>query len=248
MDREDIDEAAILCKGLCLQHGYFAIENLDFELKKGYITGLIGRNGAGKTTLIKMIGNSIDREQGMIYYDGMVYNGHEVLVKKKISIVYSKPNINLNATPKNIACALDIIEPWFSYEYFSEKMFQLKLDDKMKLRKYSNGMLKKFMLILALSRRPEILILDEPTSEVDPVSRVEMLDMIQEFMEDENHTVLFSTHITSDLDKIADYVTMIQDGKILFSDEKESLKKQFSSGVNLPSIEEIMCRESLKGE
>lgn len=248
MDNREEIESVISCKGICIQLGNFKMEYLDFELKKGYITGLIGRNGVGKTTLIKLIGDCIEREQGMIQYDGLLLHEHEEEVKKKMSIVYSMPNFSLNVTPKSIVRAIDAVEPWFDYEYFSEKMYQMGLNDRTILRKYSTGMLKKFMLILALSRCPEILILDEPTSEVDPVSRAEMLDLIQEFMEDENHTVLFSTHITSDLDKIADYIVMIDDGKIIFSEEKESLKQQFSSKDVLPSIEDIMCKEAMKGE
>ncbi len=133
-----------------------------------------------------------------------------------------------------------MFEESFDMTFFHEKMTQLDLNPNRGLHMYSAGMLKKFMLIVTLARRPQILILDEPTSGVDPVSRIEMLDLIQEFMENENHTVLFSMHITSDLDKIADYIVLTEKGKILFIKEKEELKAAYKTGDVLPTMEEIM--------
>lgn len=231
---------AIKCSNLCLTSGNFNIRDLNLEIQKGCITGLIGKNGAGKTTLIQMISDLIDRNSGTILIDGLTFAEHEAEIKKKLSVVYDRPNFNLSVTPAKLVKGIKAMEPWFDSNYFYEKMTQLKLDSNLKIKKYSGGMVKKLLLILALSRRPDILILDEPTSEVDPISRNEMLEIIQEFMVEESHTVLFSTHITSDLDKVADYIVMIEDGRIIFSEEKENLKAKFQSGGLLPAIEDIM--------
>jgi ABC-2 type transport system ATP-binding protein len=235
-----MNKSAIVCKNLCFQTGNFKIENLNIELKKGFITGLIGRNGAGKTTLIKIIANLYERICGSILYDGLNYWENEIEIKKRLSIVYDRSNFSNGATPIKLVNGIKTIEPWFDDKFFCEKMELMKLDKNMKIKSFSKGMLKKLMLIIALSRKPNILILDELTSEIDPISRIEILDLLQEFMENENNTILFSTHITSDLDKIADYIIMIDDGSILIFEEKDALKHNFNVNGSLPEIETIM--------
>lgn len=235
-----MSEQAIRCSDINIKLGKFEMKDLSFEIKRGYVTGLIGRSGAGKTTLINMIAGVIEPESGFISYDGLMWYEDNENIRKKISVVYDAPNFSMRTTAKKLAKSIKSIEKDFDMEYFDRKMQNMQLDENMKFQKYSSGMMKKFMLIMAISRRPEILILDEPTSNVDPISRVDMIDMLHEFVENENNTILFSTHITSDLDKIADYIMMIDDGQIVLYDETENLRDIYSGNQKQLTIEEIM--------
>ncbi|NLL04678.1 MAG: ABC transporter ATP-binding protein [Clostridiaceae bacterium] len=234
-------ETAIMCKNIHLAQGNFKMENVEVEVRKGCITGLVGRNGSGKTTLIRLLAGAKSYTSGSVAIGGISLEENIDEVRKKAVFVFDKPNFSLAAKPDVLAEVIKGIEPKFDMEYYKNKMELFSLDGSQKVKSYSRGMQKKLMLILALARKPEILVLDEPTSEVDPVSRVEMLDVLQEFMEDEEHTLLFSTHITSDLDKIADYIVIMDQGEILCSEEKEALCERFSNHGRLPSVEEIMC-------
>ena len=236
-----MNENAIVCSNLSIAQGEFGMENISLEIKRGYITGLIGRNGSGKTTLLKGIAGVLDATNNNVVIDDLSYRTDEPEIRKIISVMYDKVNFSKNRKPKTLAEEISLFERDFDMSYFTAKMMQLNLNIDKKIFTYSEGMFKKLMLILALSRRPQILILDEPTSGVDPVSRIEMLDLIQEFMEDETHTVLFSTHITTDLDKIADYIILVDQGKVAFLKEKEELITGYKSTDTLPSIEEVMC-------
>ncbi len=211
----------------------FSLKNINMVVPKGMVTGLVGRNGAGKTTLIHVIANNVNRESGTILYDGIKYWEDERGIKRKLGIVYDSPNFNDQFTPKRFLKRIAPLLPDFNLEYFNKYMERFDLPFDKTIAKYSTGMKHKFMLILILSCRPEILIMDEPTSGVDPADRYEILDMIQEFVEDENHSVLFSTHITSDLDKIADHLVFIDSGRIVMKGEKEELLGQYRS-VEIP--------------
>ncbi|NLD48903.1 MAG: ABC transporter ATP-binding protein [Clostridiaceae bacterium] len=236
-----MQESAIVCSNIHLVQGNFEMENLDFEVKKGCITGLVGRNGSGKTTLIRLLAGAKVYTSGNIIIDGIPLEENAVEIRKRAVFVFDEPNFSLAVKPDVLAEVMKMMEPSFNMELYQSKMRLFKLDGKEKVKNYSSGMQKKLLLILALARRPEILVLDEPTSEVDPVSRAEMLDMLQEFMENEEHTVLFSTHITSDLDKIADYIAIMDNGKILLTEEKETLRDEYCINGVLPTVEEIMC-------
>jgi len=224
------------------------MENLSLNLRKGYITGLIGRNGSGKTTLIKVISDCIDRISGSVLYDGLNFWDNEVEVKRKISVVYDRPNFSVKVKPINLVRGISSIEKRFDLDLFYNLMDRFELNSRKKVSTYSMGMQKKLMLILGICRKPEILILDEPTSGVDPISRNDMMKLLQEFMENENNSILFSTHITSDLDRIADYIVLIDQGRILIDEEKEDLKiKYVGEGESLPEIETIMYKVVKEG-
>ena len=237
-----MENIAIELKNINLNIGNnFSMENLSLNLRKGYITGLIGRNGSGKTTLIKVISDTIERISGSVLYDGLNFWDNEVEVKRKISVVYDRPNFRLKVKPERLAFNISSFEENFNMGLFYNLMDRFELNPRNKVSTYSMGMQKKLMLIIAICRRPEILILDEPTSGVDPISRSDMMYLLQEFMEDESHSILFSTHITSDLDRVADYIVMIENGRIVIDEEKEELKNNYSkeNGM-LPEIESIM--------
>lgn len=235
-----MDENSIKCKGLSIAQGSFGMEQISLEIKRGYITGVIGKNGSGKTTFLKGIAGILMATNSKVEIEGLSYKAEEAMIRKMISVVYDKPNFSLKRPARKLVQEIALFEPDFDMQFFEDNMSRFELELDQKLNAYSVGMMKKFMLIIALARRPLILILDEPTSGVDPVSRIQMLDMIQEFMEDEKHTVLFSTHITSDLDKIADYIILIHEGKILYHKEKEELKEEYRAIGVLPDMEDIM--------
>lgn len=212
---------------LCVDLGSFIISNLNLNVKRGCVTGLVGRNGAGKSTLIKTIMRQQDARGGKILYNGLSFAENEAEVLSKIACVFDVPHFSLNVKPKELKKYLALAYPRFDTDMFDGLMQKFNLPQDKRAVKYSFGMQRKLCLIVALSQRPEILILDEPTSGVDPVDRGEIVSLIQEYMLDENNTVLFSTHITEDLDKIADYIVMIDNGRIILDEDKVSLSEKY---------------------
>jgi ABC-type multidrug transport system, ATPase component len=211
----------------------FSLDNVSFEVPKGMITGLVGRNGSGKTTLIHILANNINRKSGTILYDGKLYWEDEVGIKRKLGFVYDEPSFNDGYTPMRfLTRALSCFDD-FDPELFKEYMNKFDLPYYKRISKFSLGMKHKFWLIATLSRRPQILIMDEPTTGVDPADRSVILDILQEYVENEQNSVLLSTHITGDLDQIADYLVFIDAGRIVMADYKESLLEQFRV-VELP--------------
>ncbi|MBR5474119.1 MAG: ABC transporter ATP-binding protein [Lachnospiraceae bacterium] len=235
----------ILCNNVAVQLGKpdsgFYLGPIRLELERGLITGLVGRNGAGKTTLIKTLVNQLEPEGGRVLYEGKTFEEDEVNIRRKVRAVLEEVLIAPRTSVEDFVDTIAYFEPWFDREQFKVwmKRFQLPLD--LPATEYSADMKKVFSLIFTICRGPEVLLLDEPTSGVDPVTRRQMLEVLQEFMEDENHTILFSTHLTEDLDKIADRVVLIENGKIVLDEEKEQLKARFS-GIKgrMPAIDEIM--------
>lgn len=236
------------CKDLNVKAGSFQLKDISITIPAGCVVGLVGRNGSGKTTLIDTIAHVRLPEWGTMLYKGHDYYMDEVGVKSWLGVVFDKPWFNVYVTPKRLAKAVAPFYPTFRWDFYQENLEKCGISDTQVVDTLSAGMKKKFMLIFAMACDPQLLLLDEPTSEIDPISRGEMLDLLLDFMQDETHSILFSTHITSDLDKIADYVIMLDDGKVLFQEEKESLMERFRKehGV-LPDIEDIM-NVSLNGE
>ena len=195
----------------------FTLKDVSFELPRGYVMGLVGPNGSGKTTIIKLIMNLIMKQAGDIKVFGQDHQACEAQIKARIGFVYEVPCFYANLRLHQIAA---LIAPFYAswdkdvYERHCQA-FALPMDQK--FQALSKGMKMKFSLALALSHHAELLILDEPTGGLDPVFRHEFLDLLRQHMQDENRAVLYSTHITSDLEKIADYLTLLQDGQILLS-------------------------------
>jgi ABC-2 type transport system ATP-binding protein len=214
-------------KNLTVDLGGFAIKDLNLDIKSGCITGLIGRNGTGKTTLIKTIMRQQDAVCGKILYNGKSFAENEVEILSKIACVFDKPHFNVMAKPKNLVKIYQSFYPAFDMEKYDRLMEKFELPHDQKISKYSFGMQRKYCLILALCQGADILILDEPTSGIDPFDRGEVVSLIQEFMLDESKTVLFSTHITEDLDKIADYIVMMDNGAITLNEDKEILTESY---------------------
>lgn len=201
----------------------FSLKGISFRLEKGYIMGFMGPNGAGKSTTIKLIMNLLKKDGGIIKIFGKDNIKNEKEIKERIGFVYDENHFYEELTVLQMK---DIIAPF--YKKWDDNLFRkyvnkFDLPPKKKIRDLSKGMKMKFSLIIGLSHNAELLILDEPTSGLDPTVRSEFLDILSSIIQDENKGVFFSTHITSDLDKIADYITLINNGEIVFSMAKDDI-------------------------
>ncbi len=199
----------------------FQLKDVSFQVKKGYIMGFVGPNGSGKTTTIKLIMNLLKRDSGSIEIFGKDNIEFEREVKNRIGFVYDESYFYEDLTLKAMK---NIIAPFYSSwdeELYKKYIRDFSLDEKMKIQKLSKGMKMKFALSIALSHHADLIIMDEPTSGLDPIFRREILDILYSIIQDENKSIFFSTHITTDLEKIADYITFIDRGEIVFSKEKD---------------------------
>ncbi len=212
---------------LTVDFGNFKLDNINLNIKKGCITGLVGRNGAGKSTLIKTIMRQQEANLGSILYNGLKFAGNDPPVMNSLACVFDTPHFNMSVKPAKLLKLYKAIYPDFDEAKYFNLMAKFNLPHDLKISKYSYGMQRKYCIILALCRKSDILILDEPTSGVDPFDRSEVVGLIQDYMMDENHTVLFSTHITEDLDKIADYIVMMENGAITMDEEKITLTESY---------------------
>lgn len=218
---------AIEIKNLCKKYDRFSLENIGFTLPTGYIMGLIGPNGAGKTTTIKLMLNMLHKTDGSIKILGLDSVSDQNDIKEYIGAVFDSNYFVQEWTVKEINRYVgSFYRNWDSSKYKS-MLKRFGLDANKKVVELSRGMQMKLMLACAFSHDAKLLILDEPTSGLDPVARDELLDLLSEFIEDGERSVLFSTHITTDLDKIADYITFINNGSILYSGTKDEFMDGF---------------------
>lgn len=205
----------------------FSLKNVSFAVKPGQIMGFIGRNGAGKTTTLKSIMNLIHYQNGKITAFGKDMTENELENKQRIGFALSELNYYPNKTIRQIMNVTKKFYKNFDEKKFEEvsKLFDLNLDKK--LEELSSGMKVKYSVAVALSHNAELLILDEPTSGLDPVSRDEVLDIFREIVKNGDRAILFSTHITSDLDKCASGITYIHDGSIVYTGTKKEFVKSY---------------------
>ncbi|MGO4548890.1 ABC transporter ATP-binding protein [Paenibacillus sp. 2TAB23] len=208
-------------KKLNKKYEHFQLKDVSFQLEKGYIMGFIGANGAGKTTTIKAILNLVRMDSGEICILGKNMAEHEIELKQEIGSAFGDINFYTRSTIKTLTNVIKTFyRNWDDDTYYKYlKKFSL-IEDK-KIAELSTGMKVKYSLSLALSHGAKLLILDEPTSGLDPAARDNLLDIFQELVQDGEISILFSTHITSDLEKCADYITYIHNGQIINSAEKE---------------------------
>lgn len=195
----------------------FSVENIDLQVKKGFVTGFIGANGAGKSTTIKMMMNLLKPDVGKVKVFGLDYRTHEKEIKERIGFVYDGnvffEGMNLKDIKRIVGPAYKRWDDTLFYQYVDQ--FELPLNKAMKT--FSKGMQMKASLAIALSHHAELIMMDEPTAGLDPIFRRELLALLQELMLDDRRTIFFSTHITTDLDRIADYIAFIQNGKLVFN-------------------------------
>ena len=200
----------------------FSLKDISFELPKGSVMGLIGQNGAGKTTTLKSILGLVSSE-GEIEILGSV-SGKETLAKKEeIGVVFDEMNFYETLTPEKTGKIFNKIYKNWDRKQYQEYLKKFRLNEKQKIGKYSKGMTMKLAIAVALSHHPKLLILDEATSGLDPIMRDEMLEVFLEFVGEDDHSILLSSHITSDLEKIADYITFIHQGRIILTESKDNL-------------------------
>ncbi|WP_428865913.1 ABC transporter ATP-binding protein [Clostridium sediminicola] len=223
-----MENRALEINNLSAKVSKFSLNNINLSVEKGTIMGLIGKNGAGKTTLINTIINKIEKDNGEVLFDGIPMYGNEKIVKSKIGVVYDKLMYPLNIKPIKVMKMIAPFYEKFDYDKFYELMERFELDPKKKLSAYSKGMQMKFNIVMAVCHDPDLIILDEPTAGLDPVARAEVIELFMELMQKEEMAILLSTHITSDLEKIADYITAIDNGNIVFTEEKDELVNKFS--------------------
>lgn len=205
-------------KNLCKSYKNFKLDNISFQIKRGFVMGLIGENGAGKTTTIKLIMNLLKKDGGTIEIFGKDSCKYEREIKEKIGFVYDDCFYYENLSIKDNGKIFANFYKLWSWDTFNKYISDFGLNEKQKVKELSKGMKMKFAIALALSHGAEFLIFDEPTSGLDPVMRRQILDIFQKLMEDEKMGILISSHITSDLEQIADYITYIKKGKVVFSE------------------------------
>lgn len=216
-------ENAIEISHLSKKYDGFALQDISLTVPKGCIMGFIGQNGAGKTTTIRSILNMMPLDSGIIHVLGYDHEKEECKAKEHIGFVFDEMGFHkiLNATDLN-KMFRNIYKNWDETIFF-KNLERFGLPKKKAVGKFSRGMQMKLQIAVALSHHAKLLIMDEPTSGLDPVVRNEILDIFLEFVQNEEHTILLSSHITSDLERIADYITFIDQGKILLSGERISI-------------------------
>lgn len=205
----------------------FKLDNIQIDIEKGKIIGLIGENGAGKTTLIKIILNQVKRDSGNIEIFGLNNITEEMAIKKRLGVVLDECYFHGSLNANNISnIMIDIFDNW-NKDYFNSLLGRFDIDKSKNIKEYSKGMKNKLMLSITLSHYPEFLILDEITSGLDPVVRNEVLLVLKDYVKENNATVLFSTHIISDIEKIADKIIFLHNGQIIFNEETNLLKNKY---------------------
>lgn len=215
-------------KGLKKSLNDFYLGPLDLNIKRGSIVGYIGENGAGKSTTIKLILGDMKKDSGEIYIFGKKIEDLTEDEKKKIAFVFEDfffpQELNIKEVEKFHSMYYG---NFWEKETFDRLLKRFKLPEKKKVSTFSRGMKMKLSLILALSHKPELLILDEATSGLDPVARDDILDILLEFIQDENKSIMISSHILSDLEKIADEIAFLHRGKLIFVENKDKLKEDY---------------------
>ena len=214
-------------RNLSKSFGGFALRNISFALPKGYIMGLIGPNGSGKTTTIQLILNMLRRDSGTIQVLGRDILAQEQAIKASLGVVFDSSCFSDDWQAAQVEQAISPFYANWNRDTFAQLLRKFHIDPARRGRELSRGMQMKLMLACAFSYDAKLLILDEPTSGLDPVSRDELLSILAAYIEDGEHSVLFSTHITEDLERAADYITYLRYGELVFSGSKEEFVDGF---------------------
>ena len=218
---------ALEIKNLTKAYPGFTLDNLNLTLPSGCIMGLIGENGAGKSTTIKLILDMIHKDSGSIAILGKDNTDNIELTKEDIGVVMDEVGIPECLTVKQVGNVMrHTFRNWDDAEY-ARLVQKLALPDKKQFKEFSRGMKMKLGIAIALSHNAKLLILDEATSGLDPVVRDEVVEMLSDFTRDENHSILISSHIVSDLEKLCDYVAFLHKGKLLLCEEKDQLLAEY---------------------
>ncbi len=214
-------------KDLTKSYKDFTLDHLTLSLPQGSIMGLVGENGAGKSTTIKLILDMIKKDSGTVTLFGKDNQDNMKLAKEDIGVVLDEVGISECLTPVQVGKIMACTFKNWDAETYADYLHMFSLPEKKKFKEFSRGMKMKLGLAVALSHKPKLLILDEATSGLDPVIRDEILDIFNEFTRDEEHAVLISSHIVSDLEKICDYIAFLHKGKLMLCEEKDVLLEQY---------------------
>ena len=216
-------------KGLCKNFEKFQLKNVSMTLEEGFIMGFIGRNGAGKSTTLKTMLNLMKSDGGTIYLCGLSNPRDEIEIKNQVGYVFGGVDFYPEAKISRITDVTKSFYKEWNEELYNSLCDRFEIDQNKKFKHLSVGMKVKYSVAVAMSHNPKLLILDEPTSGLDPAARDDLVLLFQEFIEDGQHSILFSTHITSDLEKCADYITYIKQGEILASTDRETFHNSYIS-------------------
>ena len=221
-------EYMIEVKGLCKNYPGFSLKNISFKLPGGCIMGLVGENGAGKSTTIKIIMDLVHKDSGEVSVLGGDMQTDGRRLRSDIGVVLDGAGFHEALRTGEIETFMKRIYKNWDSAYYHELLQKFSLSSDKPVKEFSTGMRMKLMITAAMAHRPKLLILDEATSGLDPVVRDEILDMLLAFIQDEEHSVLISSHITSDLEKVADYITFIHRGEVFMSEEKDRIMEEYA--------------------
>lgn len=241
-------ESIIEAKGLVKNFNKFKLEITE-DIPKGYITGIIGANGAGKTTFINTILNIIKSDSGSIYFDNKNITEESFMYKDQIGIVFDSNIYPSFWTPTILEKAIKTYYTKWSHDIFTYYLDKFGINSSDKISSLSKGMQMKMMIATALAHDPKILILDEPTSGLDPISRDNLLTILQDYVES-NNSVVFSTHITSDLEKIADYIIYLDKGDVIYSGDKNNFIEEYKivqgpkSSLSKDQLQKVIAKDT----
>jgi len=216
-------EPALEVAALSKRFEGFALDEVSFTVPRGYVMGLIGPNGAGKTTTLKAILGLLHPDAGEIRVFGLDAEVDGATARARVGFVHDEPRFYRHLSLLQNAALVARFYPTWEDATFRRLLDAFELPARKRFGTLSRGMRTKFALALALSHRAELIVMDEPTTGLDPVFRRELLDFLLDLLQDEGAAILFSTHITADLDRIADYVTLLQDGRVQFSAAKDDI-------------------------
>lgn len=219
--------SALTVSGLTKRYEGFTLADISFEVPQGTITGLIGENGAGKSTTLHSILGLVHRDGGEISILGAPAEGLQPEARENIGVDFDGTNFSEELTPKRLNKVLKGVYSSWDEGYFLALLNKLSLPVSKKIKSFSKGMKAKLSIAAAFAHHPKLLILDEATSGLDPVMRDDMLDMFLEFVQDEENSILLSSHITSDLEKVADHIIFLHEGRLIFSKPKDELLENY---------------------
>ena len=235
-----MSENVLTLNGVCKSYSGFDLRNVSFVLPRGYIMGLVGPNGAGKTTTIRLIMDLARPDSGRIAVLGQQTKANQIELKRRIGYVPENHEFYSDMTVEWTAHFVRRHYPTWNEERFRDSLHRYDVDPRKKIGALSKGTKAKLAMALALAHHPELLILDEPTSGLDPVVRRELLSDLLDFVADGDRSVLFSTHITSDLERVADYITFMVNGRVAASDEREAMLERARATNPTASIEDLL--------
>lgn len=245
----DMPDSALQIINLSKTYSDFRLDRINLTLPSGYIMGLIGENGAGKSTLIRTMLDIVRKDEGEVKFWGKSFDPADSSFKEHVGLVLDDNKFPVEATAADMQKIMSKCYRSWDSGRFEELLKRFRLPENKKIKDYSRGMKMKISIAAALAHDSRLLILDEATSGLDPVAREEILDVFREFIQDEGHSILISSHILSDLEKICDYITFIHGGRLIFCENKDVLTDKYAivrcSGENYEAIDEsavVSCR------